>query len=125
MILTVVNVQPLGIFSYFVVVVRRGTGGVGGSVLPLDRCSGPIYFGLDDERHLWHGRYALVSNRCPGGGGEVPTGSRQKADRPVGRWRPVSPSVGDTFIVPARDGSALRGSSIADYWFAGKVIASP
>ena len=30
-----------------------------------------------------------------------------KADRPVGRGRPVPPSVGDTFVVPEAVGSAL------------------
>ena len=41
----------------------------------------------------WHGCCALVSARCPGDGGEVLRGARQKADRPVGRWRPASPST--------------------------------
>ena len=35
-------------------------------------------------------------------------GSYQKAGRLVGRWRPASPSVSDTFIVAAADASELR-----------------
>ena len=41
---------------------------------------------MADERH---GRFPLVLARCRGDGGEVLTGSLQKAGRPVGRWRPV------------------------------------
>ena len=58
-----------------------------------------------DERHR---RCALVSTRGPGDGAEFLTACRQKAGRSVGRWRPAAPSVGDGFIVPSADASALR-----------------
>ena len=47
------------------------------------------------------GRCTLFSARCPWDGGAVMTGYRQKAGRPVGRWRPAS--VGYSSIVPAAD----------------------
>ena len=36
--------------------------------------------------------------------------------RPVGRWRPASPSVGDTFIVPLLEASAPRLGVIVLDW---------
>ena len=45
-----------------------------------------------------YGCCALVSTPCCGDAGEVLRGVRQKADRAGGRWWPVSPSVGDTFV---------------------------
>ena len=46
---------------------------------------------------------ALVSACGRRDGGQVLIGSLQKVDRPVGRWRPESPLVGDCFIVPSLD----------------------